>query len=214
MNVSRRSALIVLAVGVTLLLAFFFRGFLLELVVKPVALVAWLFGRAVQSVDQKLYWGILIAAAVIYAFLRLARQLVDVAPSAPEPEPNVTLDQIHIWRALIPLSAEEIGTPGILKHDLGKMLAAIFTSRQPEAVHWEIDEALRTRRIPIPDGVHAFLFPPEPPEGEPAFLGRWRALRRAPGRWIRRWTGREADEYYRSIEEVLAYLESSMEKKT
>jgi hypothetical protein len=212
MTLTRRAALIVLLLGLALLLGFFLRGFLLEVVVKPVALVVWLFGRTVQSVHQLAYWGILIGSAAIYALLRLAPELAD-SPPAPPSESNVTLDQIEQWRALIPLSADEIGKPGILKHNLGRMLAAIFTSRQTEAVHWEIDEALRSRRIPLPDGVHAFLFPAGPPEEESSLRRNWRALRRAPGQWIRRLTGRDTAEYYRSIEEVLAYMEYSMEKK-
>jgi hypothetical protein len=212
MSLSRRSALVVLMLGVALLMGFFLRGLLLELVVKPVALVVWLFVRTVESVDQRIYWWILIAAAALYSVVRLARGITE-APVAPPQESNITLDQIHQWRALIPLSAEELGRPGILKHNLGKILAAIFTSRQPEAVHWEVDEALRTRRIRLPDGVYAFLFPTGPPEGESSLRRNWRALRGAPGRWIRRLTGRDEAEYYRSVEQVLAFMEYSMEKK-
>jgi hypothetical protein len=208
MALPRRSALVLLVLGLSLLLGFIFRGFLLDVVVKPIGLLLLLLWRTVLSVDQRVYWGILIGFSIIYIFVRLARELT-ISPAATQPDSNVTLDKINHWRLLVPLSADEAGKPNVLKDSLGKMLTAIFTSRQPEAVHWEVNEALRERRIPVPDSIYAFLFPAEPPEETSSFRRRLRV----PGEWLRALTGRDAAEYYRSIEEVLAYMESAMEKK-
>jgi hypothetical protein len=212
MILHRRTAVVLLLLGSALLIGFLTRDFLVDLIVRPAALLIWLFGRMIQSVDQKLYWGVPIGAAVIYAFILIGKKLTDVPPSPPQ-DSNVTLDQIGRWRAMIPLSADEAGGPSVLRHNLGKMLAAIFTSRQADAVHWEIDDALRKRRIPLPDDVYAFLFPPEPPPGESRLQKFWRELRRAPAEWIGGLSGRKTEDYYRSIERVLAYMERSMEKK-
>jgi hypothetical protein len=207
MTLSRRSALIVLLAGLALLLGFFFRAALQEFVVTPAAFLAWFFARTVESVSQQIYWGVMIGLAVLYAAIRLAGQKSE-APSAPPEDSNVTLDSIARWRSLIPLSNEETGSLGNLQRNLREMLATIFASRHPDSVHWEVDEALQSGRIPLPNEVHAFLFP-TPPEAE-SFLRR---ILRAPGVWLRQWTGRDTAGYHRSIEQVLAYLESIMEKQ-
>jgi hypothetical protein len=212
MNLSRRSALFLLLLGISLLVVFIFHSFLLASVVSPVALVVWLIGRALRTVDQQVYWYVLIAAAVIYAFVRLSRELTDLPPAAP-PESNFTLEAIKHWRVLIPLTTQATGKPDVLKQTLWKMLTAIYTSKQSESVHWEIDEALRLRRIPLPESIYTFLFPNELPEHSHPRDRTRKSILQTPRMLVRRWTGREAADYYRSIEEVLAFMESLVEKK-
>jgi hypothetical protein len=212
MTLSRRAALLLLLLGLALLLGFFFRTFLLENLIRPVALVVLLFQRVVQSVDQHVYWYILIASAVIYLFIRFALTLTAPPPETPV-ESNVTLDSINQWRVLIPLADEAADRPNILKQNLGRILTTIYSSREPDTVQWEVDEALRVRRIALPESIHAFLFPAALVEESSPFRRILRAIRRAPQTLVRRWTGRDADEYYRSVEEVIRYMEFSMEKK-
>jgi hypothetical protein len=212
MTLSRRAALLLLLLGLALLLGFFFRSFLLENFIRPVALVVLLLQRVVQSVDQHVYWYLLIASAVIYLFVRFALTLTAPPPETPA-EPNVTLDSINQWRVLIPLSDEASDRPNILKQNLGRILTTIYSSREPDTVPWEVDEALRVRRIPLPESIHAFLVPAAPAEETSPVRRILRAVWRAPETLARRWTGRDADEYYRSVEEVIRYMEFSMEKK-
>jgi hypothetical protein len=212
MILSRRSALLFLCLGSALLLGFFLRSFLLDNLIRPLALVLLLLKRAVQSVDQQMYWYVLIASAVLYLFVRFARTLTEPPPEPPV-ESNVTLDSINQWRVLIPLADEAAERPNILNQNLGRILTTIYSSRQPDAAHWEVDEALRLRRIALPESIYAFLFPARPDADEPPFRRTVRAVLRAPQTLARRWTGRDAAEYYRSIEDVITFMEFSMEKK-
>jgi hypothetical protein len=212
MSLPRRSALLILLLGTALLLGFFFRDFILDNFVRPLSLLVWLFGRTVLSLDQKIYWILLILSITLYAFFRNVRRSA-LPSSSPSPDSNTTLEKINHWRIVIPLTIEEIDTPNILRQNLGKMLTLIYTSRQPESVHWEVDEALRQRRIPIPESIYGFLFPAEPAEKPPFLLRMARDILQAPGKLARRWSGRETAGYSRSIEEVLTYMESLMEKK-
>jgi hypothetical protein len=82
----------------------------------------------------------------------------------------------------------------------------LYASRQANATRWEIQDALQEGRIPLPADIHAFLFPPANPPGR-------RSLRQALQDMIRRWSGRDADEYLKSVEHVLTYMESMMEIK-
>ena len=87
----------------------------------------------------------------------------------------------------------------------------MYTSRQPETPHWEVYEALRLRQIPLPENIYAFLFPDKPLGGRPSFRQVLHTIRSAPKKWARRWTDRDVAAYYRSIEEVVNFMESSME---
>ncbi len=133
MTLSRRAALVLLLLGLSLLLGFFFRSFLLENFIRPVALVFVLLQRTVHSVDQHVYWYLLIASAVIYLFVRFALTLTAPPPETPA-ESNVTLDSINQWRVLIPLADEAADRPNILKQNLGRILTTIYSSRAPDGL--------------------------------------------------------------------------------
>jgi len=212
MKIPRRASVIVVLLGLSLLLGLAFPGFIRDNVVTPLALVLWLFWRVLQSVGQAVWWGLLILLALGFILARFLRVTgATPAPRQTEGNSNVTLTRIADWQMSIRLSCPGAGSPDILKHNLGKMLAAMYASRQYEAVHYEIYDALKARRIPLPEHLHAFLFPPEPSGPRRSLRQILQAIRRAPEKWARRWTGRDEAEYYRSLEEVIGYMESSLE---
>lgn len=212
MKLPRRTSLIVLLLGFSLLLGVLFRSFILDNFVRPVALVFWLIWRILLSVNQQIYWGLLIASALVYTFFRLAQGLVDIKPTPPS-DSNLTLYNVDYWRTSIQLTADKNEKVNILKQNLGEMLTAMYTSRQSEAPHWEVYEALRQRQIPLPDHIYAFLFPAKPLGGRRSFQQVLQTIWQALRKWARRWKGRDVAEYYQSIEEVLTFMESSMEIK-
>jgi hypothetical protein len=108
-------------------------------------------------------------------------------------------------------SIDEKAKVSILKQNLGEMLVTMYTSRQPETPHWEIYEALRQHRIPLPESIYAFLFPRKPLSSRRSLRQVLYAIQGAPREWARRRTGQDVAEYYRSIEEVLNFMEISME---
>ncbi len=93
------------------------------------------------------------------------------------------------------------------------MLAALYASRQPEAVQYEIYDALKSRQIPLSEPIYAFLFPPEPSRAGRSLKQILADLRDLPRRQIRRWTHQESAEYYRSLEQTLEFMETSLENK-
>ncbi len=212
MKLSQRTGLVVLLVGLCLLLGILFRSFLLDNFVRPVALVFWLFWQVVLSVDQRIYWGLLIVSALVYAFFQLAKELTEIK-LLPPPASNSTMDNINYWRVLLRLSGDKVEKADPMKGSLREMLAAMYTSRRPETPHWKVDEELQKRQIPLPDHIYRFLYPVEPPGGKPTLSQALQSIRDVPEKWARRWTGRDVTEYYQSIEAVLTFIEFSMEKK-
>jgi hypothetical protein len=210
MRITRRTQLILLLLGLVLLLGFLFRVFILENFVKPVALVFWLIWRVLLSIDQGVYWSLLILLAVFYAFIHFARGWVSTKPTPPL-DSNLTLETVDYWRMFIRLSVREKARVSVLKQNLEEMLVTMYTSRQPETPHWEVSEALRQRQIPLPESIYAFLFPRKPLSSRRSLRQVLHAIREAFREWARRRTGQDVAEYYRSIEEVLNFMETSME---
>jgi len=214
MKKPRRTFVVVLSVGLALLLAYTFRVFLLENVVRPVALIFWLFWRVLQSIDQRVFWSVLVFAALIYAFIRLSGQALSEMQPAPVQPYNAILANIEVLRSSIRMTTER-GDEGLqvnlLKQNLVDMLVSLYTASQPDRPHWQVLEDLKAGRIPLPDSIHAFLFPPKPAPGRRSLSQTLQKLWQAPARWAERRSGRATAVYMHSLDEVLTYMETSLE---
>lgn len=215
MKISRRILWISLILGLLLLVGVLFPSFIQDNFVTPIALVLWLFWRILQSVDQKIYWAVLVFSVVTYFFTRLYRSIQE--PPAVERTPlagsNATLERINQWQLSIRLMTIETSTSSIRDDSLGKLLAALYASRQPEAVPYEIYDALKLRQIPLPESIYVFLFPDESASARSPFKRLLQAIRDAPRKRIRRWTGREEADYYLALEQLIDFMESVLEHK-
>lgn len=213
MKLSPRISLVILLLGLALFVGILFRAFILDNFVTPVALVLWAFWRLLLSVDQVVYWGVLIAAAGVYTFTRLfffVRGPITVEPTTPS-DTNTTLQHINYWRTLIYLTQDETEKYNSLRRDLCRMLVDRYASQQVEAAHFKVYEAVQQRQIPLPEDIYAFLFPAEPAGAQRSFRRILSTLKQIPRRRIRHWTGREVAEYYQSIEDVIRFMESTLE---
>jgi hypothetical protein len=212
MKITRRISLMIILLGLSLLLGILFHSFVLDNIIKPVALVLWVFRRILLSVDQKLYWGLLIFSAMAVVFFRLTRSFSTEEPPSP-PGSNATLMEIDSWRTSIYLTGEENEKFNILKQELGWMLVSLYALHQPEKAQWEIYEAIKQQQIPLPTHIYDFLFPGEPSGGKQSFRQILQIIRRTPEKWARRWTGRDKAEYYQSIESMITFMESFKDTK-
>jgi hypothetical protein len=212
MKRSRNTPLFLGFLGLCLLLAMLFRGFIQENFVTPVAVILQLLWRIVLSVDQKYYWSMLVLAVGFYVLYRPARRSADSAQDQP-PDFNANPENIDHWRTAILLNSIEPDKPGILNHDLGQMLAALYALKQPGSVQYEIYDALKLRQIPLPEHIHAFLFPNELPVPWRNLNQVLQILGQMPGKWLRRLMGLDRAGYYQSLEEAIRFMESLMEIK-
>ncbi len=207
MKITRRTSLIIILLGLSLLLGILFHSFILDNIIKPVAVLLWVFRRILLSVNQEIYWGVLIFLALVIAFVRWPRS----APAQESPhlsDSNATLIEINSWRTSIWMTSNEIDKFNILKQNLGWTLASLYASNQPGKALWEIYEALKQQQISLPPPIYDFLFRGQPAGRKRSFRQMIQMIRRAPGKWISRWTGRDQAGYYRSIEAVLTFMES------
>jgi len=200
-----------------LFLGILFRSYLLDYVVLPVAILLLYVWRIIRSVDQAIYWSGLLFLALSYAaFHVFFRQLQKPAAllQTPPSSSNATLENVRYWRTMILVTHDEIEKPNMLKREMGKMLASMLATKlNGNSTVVETYNALKQRQIPLPEHIYAFLFPEESSGTERTFKQVLQAIRQTPRRWVRKWTNRDMAEYQKTIEEVIAFMEASMEIK-
>lgn len=214
MKITRRTVFIITFIlGLFLLVGFSFPSFVEDNFITPIALVLWLCWRILQSIDQPVYWLALILAVVFYFLIRLYRwaQGADTFEQTQSLDLNAALEQIRYWRTSIRLTDFKIDRSNILEHNLAKMLAAVYASKQLHVTQYEIYSALEQREMPLPDPVYNFLFPAQSSGAKRSIKQILRSLRDIPRQQIHRWTGREKAEYYQLLDQVLNFMESVME---
>jgi hypothetical protein len=213
MKLALRLTVLGLAFALLLFYGVAFPSHLIENFVRPVAIVLWVFWRIVLSIDQRILWSFLIILSVSFAAYRLSRVPAPSAEPYARPESNGVLIRMRFWQTSILLTRDEIERPNVLKNDLEQLLVAAYAVRQPDIPRLEINNALRLRQIPLPEHIYAFLYPAGHARTSRSIWQILRSIREAPERWLRHRTGRDVADYYRSIEDVLTLIETTLEAR-
>lgn len=213
MNISRRLIVFVLFL-ITLLTGMLFWPFILNEIIRPISLVIWVLLRIfVLSVDQNYYWVavILVTAFFLYRHLLPSPQLTVSYETVQNP--NATMGSIRYWHSLLIVGAQNIQDDRTLKKELAHLLLLLYATKKRTSANFQLYEALQQGEIPLPEHIHRFLFPKEPQKPEGAIKKFLQSVQKAPQKWLRRWTGQEKAEYYQMIDEVLYFIETSLEMK-
>jgi hypothetical protein len=212
MKFTGRTSLVLLIVCICLLLGILLRGVIQEYLITPIALVLWLLWRYFQSIDQAIIWSVLVFALIFYVLYRaLKRSHFEEQPV--QMGANAALENLHHWRSLILITRDEIDKPNLLKKDLGWMLVSLYAATQDDRNSQGVFLALKKGDIPLPGSIHSFLFSAERENSHRTIVEIARAMWQAPHRWMLHWSGRDKELYYRSIEEVLNFMDSMTEMK-
>jgi hypothetical protein len=134
------------------------------------------------------------------------------APAEEALESNETLNTIEYWHHRF-LFNNNISDEKSLKRELAFLLSSQYASRAHASANFEIYAAYEKGLISLPEQIHSFLFPEKQPEPEKPLTRLLHSMRIKTRKRIRRWTGQDRAEQYRMIDEVLKYMETSLEGK-
>lgn len=191
----------------------FFWPLILNNIIKPTALVVWLLLRLlVLSIDQKYFWSLIIFVGVFFLFRLLPQEQPTVEPETIL-ETNATLKSIRNWHNLFTFTDQNIRDHKTLKRELKHLLTSIYTARQSALNRFGVSDALQAGEIPLPEHIYTILFSEEPQKPGGSIKKFLQFLRGTPQKWIRRWTGQEESEHYQMIDEILCFMENSLETK-
>jgi hypothetical protein len=213
MNIPRRTGIAVFWIAILLGAGILFWPVVLNDIIAPVSLMVWFLLRIfVLSIGQDYYWGAIIFVVVIF-LIRLLSQ--DPNPVGVEdfPETNATIKKIGYWNNLFTQTGNDVLNEKYIKRELIRLLLSLYASKRRTPADFKLFEALRYRAIPLPEHIHDFLFPDEPKESRRSLKGLLHSVRETPRRWIRRWTGREIAYHFQMLDEVICFMEDSLEIK-
>jgi type IV secretory pathway VirB3-like protein len=211
MNIPRRAVLSFLVAAIVLFLGMLFWPFIVNNIIQPTALVIWFLLRIlVLSIHQKHFWYAVICVTIIFVFRFLPREQPDIQ-SDTYLETNSTMVTIRYWRSLFTYNGQSIRDEKNLKRELLYLLASLYASKQSLSNNFALYEDLQQRKIPLPENIHAFLFWQEPPVSGGPLKKFIHFIRQTPREWIRRWSGQEKAEHFRMIDDVLKFMETSLE---
>jgi hypothetical protein len=211
MKSSRRVVIAFLIAAIVLFLGMLFWPFIVKDIIEPIALVIWLLLRIlVLSIHQKYFWYAVICVACLVLFRLLPRAQPPIQSDAYQ-ETNTTMINIGYWRVRFVYDGQNVRDAKILKRELTHLLTSLYASKQSTPNDYAIHDALRQGKFPLTGNIRAFLFPQEPPNSGGPIKKFFQSIRKTPERWIRQWTGQERTEHYQMIDEVLNFLETSLE---
>lgn len=213
MNKKSRLILFGLILLLLLFLGLVFSAWVVPNLVMPAALAAWLFLRIfILSVDQAYYWWLLATAVTAWAVFSLFHSEERIEQKETVPSSNA-LSSWKTWQTNLSYSKSDSYERNRVKRELIVLITSLYASRQPGVSQVEILQALEERQLPLPDPYYNLLFPPEPEKpgrrslisNLQAFAGSWR-------QWYRKQTGQEQAEFNHMIDELIEFMENSLEK--
>ena len=216
-----RYLLFALFIGLLLLLVLLFPQFVVAGILLPAATALWIILRIfILSIHQQILWWGVIFLSVIVAFRGVFRtsatdHRVMVSDSNP------ARDRTSIWRDSILLNVRADSDKDSFRRDLMWLFTTLYSSRHEGEAKYQIREAILDHGITIPGSVFDFLFFTPPPAPNRSFAQHpveyLRVKIESPVRgfqkWVRRRTGSDASDYVRGIDEVLTFMETSLEMR-
>jgi len=214
MSRSRRLVIVVFFLLMILFVGLLFWPFILNEIIMPTSLVVWTLLRVfVLSIDQKYYWVAIILITSFFLYRRLPLSPQPAVQSEDAQHSNATIKTINHWRSLFNPMDQHVQVNKILKKNLARLLLSFYATKQHTSADFRLYDALQQGQIPLPERIHAFLFSEEPQPAGRSFKKLVQSIGNIPRTWIRRWTGQETAEHYRMVDEILCFMETSLEMK-
>jgi hypothetical protein len=211
---SRQRLLIALvALAIVALMCGLFWPFIAAEIIAPIALLVWLLLRIfVLSIGQQYYWYGVIFVVLVFLF-RLCPPSFNNPTFEKYTDINVAIKAFERWRSLFSLVDYDLHSIRNLRWELVRLLLSLYATKQHSDADFRLHETLQRREIVLPDAIHAFLFSDERPSIQRSFLQRAQDFCLFPLKWAwrRPRQRQEIAEYRRRIDEVLGFMEKSLE---
>lgn len=194
--------LVLVALATTVLLAWYLRDIIREVVVVPIAYVLWLIGRTFESLPQALIWGALVMGTCLVALRLLAGS---VPSSPPGGEAFSSGGRVSDWMRWIELTRQgRYSKDGLARHIGDTAIAVLAYQRRCSAS--EVRILIRDDELPLPPPLDAYL---RAGVGRGTLRREWRLVSWLPFRVVHRQT-----EVVGEVEAILEVLESALGQET
>lgn len=211
MKINQRWAIFGYILLIFLFLGLVFWPFVYNNILQPFALVIWFLLRIfILSIGQQYYWVLLIFLVLAFVFRLLPHIHLETQPENVEII-SETLNSIHTWRRMYIPGDDPESDDRAIRREFARMLTTLHATKLHTQPDFKFYDAIRRGDIPVPDVIHRLAFFEDPPPQKPSVRRFFQSIQHSLRKWLRRWTGQEKAEHYRMIDEMLSYLESSLE---
>ena len=197
---------LLLRIGVVLLLAaliYAYRFFLWARLVQPVAFVFWALWRVIASVDQIIYWYLLICLSVFF----LVRQIPN------EPQENSAYSHhaggmvkgAQRWHNLLQTALDSPEKRLQLRRELELMLITGLVL-QDRSDRETVKQRLAEKAYPFPSEVYDYFYP-----DENRWIARLQESLRQSGWVLPGWLHLDKKKYQQTILGILQWMENTLE---
>lgn len=186
-----------------------FRSFLMSYIIEPIALLFWAVWRIISSVDQNLYWIVLI---VICAIL-VIRMIPSEKEGSPSPSYLYTYkppNRVEYWQTIIDESNLGKHKSEYLRNRIKELTMTVISQVEQPATT-ELDEIVAAGIPSLPLEARQYLFPSNGEDGISSIKDD--QLNRTIGipRWLRRWRSKYLHQNNAMLDEVLTWMETELE---
>jgi hypothetical protein len=182
-----------------------FRLFFMANVIQPIALVCWAAWRIVASVDQNVYWTILIVVCLILV-IRLIPGKDDSATNLAYQYSYKSSSRVEYWKTLIADGLVGKEREAALRDALKQLLVSAIPHMEGSGSR-DLEERLATGKVGLSPQARRFLFPP----GASRELSFRHWFSPILPRWLRRSAVESILRDPSTLDEILAYIETQME---
>lgn len=185
-----------------------FRSSLLTNIVEPVVLILWLFWRIISSVDQSIYWVILIIFCTIL--------VIRIIPYRKERTSNSAYDysytpvsRVEYWQKLIIDADLGKNESEYLRDSLKELLINVI-SQAERSGSWDSEKTVAERSASMPLAAQRFLFPLAGKD-DVFSMDHQRDIKFLIPGWIKRWSRKYVPQDHSLIDETIRWMETELE---
>lgn len=197
-----------LALGSMVSLPVVFRSFFMTNLVEPVAYLLWAIWGIVRSVNQNVYWVILIIVCLLL-MIRLIPPDTSNTPSRAYTSKYSRPNPVEYWQTIIQNAINGRNEAEPLRDGLKKLLEGVIAQVERSDPR-SPDEIPGIGKVPLSPAAQRFLFSSKGQSGMFSENRRFDILYFAP-KWFRRWAGKFIQQDMILIDEILERMETEME---
>jgi len=199
-------SILILIVFVSLVVTF--RSFLWINIIEPIALLCWAVWRIISSVNQQIYWMILIVICTILVF-RLFLSGKTYFPQSAYYETYKPPNRVEYWQTLLKDATLGKKENEDLHDNLKQLLIGILAEDE-RSDSLDFDEIVAEGQVTLPLALHRLLGPRKEKRKLFSIIHQQNLIPITP-RWLRRWVMKFFPRDNTLIDETLKWMEAELE---
>ena len=185
-----------------------FRSFLMSYIIEPVALLFWLFWQIVSSIDQNIYWIVLIVICAIL-IIRIIPIRKGKPPNSAYDYTYMPVNRVEHWQKLIMEAELGRNEREYFRDSLKELLITVITQMERSFLS-NSEKTVAERSASMPLAAQRFLFPLAGKD-DVFSMDHQRDIKFLIPGWIKRWSRKYVPQDHSLIDETIRWMETELE---